>query len=237
MTSFILKIIAMVTMFCDHFGYAFAGHFSFFNYIGRIAFPIFAFQISEGFIHTKNLKKYFIRLLLFAMISQIPFQLFLQKFIPNSSTCLNIFFTLSLGLLSIIVYDYFSKKSCDELNYRILGIPLKNVVGAMLALVIAYIGNLLHVDYGFWGIVVIFAFYLFKNNKLAMVVSYITLCVLRYSINIILYGFHMQYIFLALCTIFPIIFIALYNGKQGYKIKYGLYLFYPLHLLALYWFM
>lgn len=237
MTSFVLKIIAMITMFCDHFGYAFVGHFSYFNYIGRIAFPIFAFQISEGFTHTKNLKKYFIRLLVFAIIAQIPFHLFLQKFIPNSSTGLNIFFTLLLGLLAITVYDYFSKIENKELNYKLFGIPFKNIVGIMFTLIIAYIGDMLHVDYGFWGIFVIFTFYLFKNNKLAMIISYITLCIIRYGMNIILYGFYIEYIYLAIATIFPIVFIGLYKGKQGYKIKYLLYLFYPLHLLILYWFM
>ena len=59
MSSFVLKIIAIITMFIDHVGYAIFGKFSFFNYIGRIAFPIFAFQISEGYSHTKDLKKYF----------------------------------------------------------------------------------------------------------------------------------------------------------------------------------
>lgn len=238
MTSFVLKIIAMITMFCDHFGYAFMGHFSYFNYIGRIAFPIFAFQISEGFIHTKNLKKYFMRLLLFAVISQIPFYLFLQKFMPNTVGELNILFTLLLGLLSIVVYDYFSKVENQELNYGVFGIPFKNLIGTMFAFFIAYIGELLKVDYGFWGIIVIFAFYLFKNNKLAMIISYITLCVMRYGTNILLYGFHIDYIYLALATISPILLIWLYNGKQGYhKIKYLLYLFYPLHLLLLYLFM
>ena len=76
MSAFGLKIIAIITMIIDHLGYAIFGEFSFFNYIGRIAFPIFAFQISEGYIHTKNLKKYFLRLFLFAIISQIPFMLF-----------------------------------------------------------------------------------------------------------------------------------------------------------------
>ena len=61
MSSFVLKIIAVITMFIDHLGYTIFGKFSYLNYIGRISFPIFAFQISEGYIHTKNLKKYFMR--------------------------------------------------------------------------------------------------------------------------------------------------------------------------------
>lgn len=236
-TSFSLKIIALITMFCDHFGDALVGHFSFWNLIGRIAFPIFAFQISEGYVHTKNLKKYFMRLFAFALISQIPFHLFLQKFLPTATSSLNIFFTLLLGLGSITIYDYFSKVENREFGFQIFGFEVKKIVGIISVLLIAYIANLLHTDYGFWGVVVIFNFYLFKNDKLAMIISYICLWVIRYGILILKNGFYMQYIYLAICTILPIIFISLYNGKQGYKIRYLLYLFYPMHLLLLYWFM
>ena len=224
MTSFILKIIALSTMFCDHLVYALTGHLSFWNYIGRIAF-----QISEGFTHTKDLKKYFIRLILFAVISQIPFHLYTQKFIPSSTTSLNIFFTLLLGLLAITIYDYFKKKT----SFKIIS----NIIRISSVLIIALIGHLLKVDYGFWGIIVIFAFYFFKNNKLAMTISYIYLCIIHYGYRIIKFGFYIQYIYLAIATILPIIFINLYNGKQGHKIKYLLYLFYPIHLLLLYLFM
>lgn len=237
MTSFVLKIIALITMFCDHFGYALVGHLSFWNYIGRIAFPIFAFQISEGYTHTKNLKKYFIRLLVFALIAQIPFHLFLLKFIPSSVGSLNIFFTLILGLLCMKIYDYFSNIKDNVLEHQILGFKIGQVVGILFTLLISYIAELLNVDYGAWGVIVIFVFYLFKNNKLAMIISYITLCVIRYGYRIISYGLYIQYVYLAIATILPIIFISLYNGNQGYKIKYLLYLFYPLHLLLLYFFM
>lgn len=237
MTSFILKTIALITMFCDHLGYALVGRLSFWNLIGRIAFPIFAFQISEGYIHTRNFKKYFIRLFVFALISQIPFHLFLQKFIPSSVGSLNIFFTLTFGLLCMKIYDYFSNVKDNVLGHKILSVKIGQIVGILFTLLIAYIGELINVDYGAWGIIVIFAFYLFKNNKLAMIISYITLCIIHYGYRIICYGFYIQYIYLAIATMFPIIFICLYNGKQGYKIKYLLYLFYPVHLLLLYFFM
>lgn len=233
MTSFVLKIIAMVTMFCDHFGDAFIGHFSFLNLIGRIAFPIFAFQISEGFKHTKNVKKYFGRLLIFAVISQIPFYLFSKKF-GLATDGLNIFFTLLLGLSCISIYNYFSKFENKELSFRLFGIELKNYFGLALVLAIACIGEVLNVDYGFWGVIVIFSFYLFKDNKLGVIMSFIALCILRYGSWIILYGFNVLYILLCIFTILPLLFIGLYNGKQGKKIKYLLYLFYPLHLLMLY---
>ncbi len=100
MTNFVLKIIAMVTMFLDHFGYALYGQFSSFNYIGRLAFPIFAFGISEGYAHTKSKKNYCIRLFMFAIISQAPFMLFCSIF--RTGFMLNIFFTLLIGLIAII---------------------------------------------------------------------------------------------------------------------------------------
>ena len=76
MSSFAIKLIAIITMFCDHFGDAILGRFSILNIIGRIAFPLFCFQIVIGYKHTKNINKYIIRLLLFGIISQIPFSLF-----------------------------------------------------------------------------------------------------------------------------------------------------------------
>ena len=86
MSSFILKLIAIFSMTCDHISYLIFGRFSFLNYIGRFAFPIFAYQITEGYIHTSNLKKYFLRLLVFALISQIPFMLFLSIVSPRLET-------------------------------------------------------------------------------------------------------------------------------------------------------
>ena len=237
MSSFVLKIIALISMFCDHFGDAYINHFSVLNLIGRCAFPIFAFQISEGFSHTKNIKKYFLRLGLFALISQIPFSLFTYKFfnmgLLESFLSPNVFFTLFFGLLSIFLYDYiiklFRKKESISLSFF-----LDKLIGILVVLLIAYIAELLNTDYGFWGVIVTFMFYLFKHDKLAMIISFITLCIIKYGIQIISFGYNLAYVLLCIFTILPIIFICLYNGKQGKKIKYLLYFFYPLHLLFLY---
>ena len=238
MTSFALKIIALITMFCDHFGDAFIGHFSFFNLIGRIAFPIFAFQISEGFLHTKDIKKYFLRLGIFAIISQIPFSLFTQKFLNSDTLSLNVFFTLLLGLLGIFLYKYitdlFQKYNENKKLDKLVSIHLDKILGIVALLLISYVAELLNTDYGFWGVLVIFAFYLFKNDKLAMIISFITLCIIKYGIQIIQYGYNIGYVLLGIFTALSIVFIGLYNGKQGKKIKYILYIFYPVHLLLLY---
>lgn len=216
MSSFVLKIIAIVTMFIDHIGYAIFGKFSFFNYIGRIAFPIFAFQISEGYIHTRNLKKYFLRLFIFALISQIPFMLF-YKLISNTFE-LNIFFTLLLGLACIYIYD--------KSKYKFTSI--------ILSIVIGIIAEFSHCDYGFYGVAIILLFYIFKNNISLASIAFILATTIKYLIIIFKYGLYDAYIYLLICTIIPIIFINLYNGKKGKDTKYLLYLFYPIHLLFIY---
>ena len=113
MTSFELKIVALISMLCDHTGLVFLGSPTYFNVIGRIAFPIFAFQISEGYTHTKNLKKYILRLIIFALTSQLPFVLF-RNSVELTSFSLNIFFTLLLGLLSITIYDKCKSEEPDS---------------------------------------------------------------------------------------------------------------------------
>lgn len=232
MTSFVLKIIAMVSMFIDHLGDGIFKHFTVMNLIGRIAFPIFAFQISEGYAHTKNLKKYFLRLFLFAIISQIPFSLFLSTY--TDSFYLNIFCTLFVGLLAIFIYDKILKVNFAISKNEKVDKYFKMTFGIIVAIILATFAQICHFDYGFFGVTIIFLFYLFKNNKLAMVISFITSCIIKFGISIILYGYNIAYVLLCIFTILPIVFILLYNGKQGKKVKYLLYLFYPVHLLILY---
>ena len=216
MSSFVLKMIAIISMFIDHVGYAIFGKFSYFNYIGRIAFPIFAFQISEGYVHTKNLKKYFFRLFLFAIISQIPFMLFHS--ILSTEFSLNIFFTLLLGLACIFIYD--------KSNYKILGI--------IASIAIGIIAQISHCDYGFYGVAIILIFYIFKDNFINASIFFILATAIKYLVPIIKYGFNNVYLYLFIFTIISAIFLATYNGKKGKNTKYLLYLFYPIHLLLIY---
>ena len=225
MTSFKLKIIAIITMVCDHLGDALFSVVSPLNFIGRMAFPIFAFQLSEGYIHTKNIKRYLLRIFVFAIISQIPFYLFIHKFFGRSG--LNIFFTLFLGLTSILLYDKIKKKVKSKNK-------IINVLAILPAIILSIIGQLLDVDYGWWGVILIFVFFVFKDNKIKTVIAFLILCIIKYSIEIILNGFSYLYIQLMLWTMLPIALIVLYNGEQGRKIKYLSYAFYPIHLLLLY---
>lgn len=232
MTSFALKCIAMVAMLIDHTSIAYFGQTTLFNVIGRIAFPIFAFQISEGYIHTKNLRKYFLRLFCFAVISQFPFMLFDSIF--TNSFSFNIFGTLFVGLLAILLYDKITNCDFKITNNEKVNVITNKVFGCIPVILLGIISEVCYFDYGFWGVAIIFLFYIFKNDKLGMLIFYITACIIKYGVNIIVYGYHYLYVLLCIGTILPIIFIFLYNGKQGKKIKYLLYAFYPVHLLILY---
>ncbi len=228
MSAFVLKIIALISMTCDHSSYVIFGHFSFLNYIGRLAFPIFAFQISEGYIHTKNLKKYLLRLFVFALISQIPFMLFTS--IYSSNLYLNIFFTLFLGLIAITIFDFLNKIECKNKNMHYLYI----FIGVVFAIITALLSEILHCDYGYYGVSIIFIFYLFKKHRLLMNIAFI-LCTIIYQFPNVLFSTNSKiYIYIIIFTCLPLMFINLYNNKKGKDIKYLLYLFYPLHLLILF---
>lgn len=216
MTSFILKLIALISMLFDHTGYILFGKFTFANYVGRLAFPIFAFQITEGFKHTKDLKKYFLRLLIFAIISQIPYMLFLNAIGSNIFT-LNIFFTLILGLLVITIYEKCTNK-------------LLCYLFAILCAIIAHFG---HFDYGWFGIATIFIFHLFKDKKILMNFYFILVVFINYFKNFVTTP-RIEYLFIILFCYLSLIPINLYNGKKGKDLKYLLYIFYPLHLTILY---
>lgn len=228
MSAFILKVIALISMTLDHSSYVIFRGFSFLNYIGRFAFPIFAFQISEGYIYTKSLKKYFFRLFCFALISQLPFMLFTSM--HSASLHLNIFFTLFLGLLAILIFDKLNK-----LEYKNIYLHyFYNFIGLIAVLLIAMLSEFSHCDYGYYGVLIIFVFHLFKNNKLLMSTAFVLSTIFYYLPNILRGSNTMIYIFITLCTCFSIVFIDLYNNKKGKDTKYFLYLFYPLHLILLY---
>lgn len=234
MSSFVIKLIAIVTMFCDHFGDAILGRFSVLNIIGRIAFPLFCFQIVIGYKHSKNINKYIMRLLLFGIISQIPFSLFTYSYVGRFDL-LNVYFTLAFGLLAVYVLDVLPKK------YKLIGV--------FLDVILMIIAEFLQTDYGWFGVCLIICIYLFYNDKksnisnsetsltffnnnLLFSIVFFALVVIKYS-NYFVAGSYTMAIVQILGTFFPIIFMLLYNGKKGHSMKYFFYVFYPLHLLIL----
>ncbi len=211
MNSTNLKIIACLTMLIDHLGAVFFPQYIYLRIIGRIAFPIFAFLIAEGYLHTHNVKKYLIRLFTFALISEIPFNLAFNGNIIDFGSGLNVFFTLFFGLLAVFVYDHY-----------------KNF-GFLPVLLIGIIAHLLDTDYGMLGVMVIFAFYAFKGDFYKQALSYILLTLVFLGI------LYLEYESINLQVFSPIALIPIYfyNGKKGFNIKYLFYVFYPGHLLIL----
>lgn len=214
-------------MTCDHLSYLLFGKFSFLNYIGRIAFPIFAFQITEGYLHTNNLKNYLLRLFVFAIISQLPFMLFYSMI--SGGIHLNIFFTLFLGLVTITIYDKLAKLPFTKPIFH----RIYQLLGLLFAGFLAYLSSLCKCDYGYFGVLVIFSFYLFKEHKLLMNVSFILL-VFFYQGKRLLLDSTYTYLNIVIFTLMALLPINLYNQQKGKATKYFLYLFYPIHLLLIY---
>lgn len=217
MTSFVIKIIACFTMVLDHIKYAIPSTNNFVTvYLGRLSFPLFAFLISEGFTHTSNLKKYYKRLLLFGVVSQIPFMLF--RTLTGEWKLLNIMFTLLLGLMCITIYEKESRKW--------ISIPA--------VIIISIFGDLINVDYSWFGVLLVFLIHLLKNKKVLLV---ITCSIVTFIFYYTLYGsiiFELKYLLLVICTMLSFGFIMTYNGKQGKKMKNFFYWFYPIHMLVVY---
>ena len=228
MTSAKLKTIAIVSMTIDHLAGTilwkrlcpilihFLSSIGFqisqmhlylaFRSVGRIAFPIFAFLIVEGCRHTKDPKKYLIRLFLFACISELPFDYAISGRINIFSQ--NVFFTLFLGACMIICFE---KPGCSDL-FRI-------AFHASIFVLFAIIATILHTDYSYMGIGMIAIFYFFAMMKPA------------YYIMAFFQGIRWYYI---LPIALSISLILLYNGKRGKQFKWFFYVFYPCHLLLFY---
>lgn len=207
-----LKIIAMICMLFDHLGDNIFLSQTWMRIIGRIALPLFAFCISEGYIHTKDKKRYLKRLLLFSIISEIPFNLLLNGTIIYLEHQ-NVILTFSIAVLSLIVFDKIITNK-KKISY---------VFGTFIVLLFAIISLLLKTDYNLFAVLLVFIYYVFnsKGNNIRNIIGTVYQVLLR-NVGI--------YIFGALSCI-P---IFLYNGKKGKGIKWLFYIFYPGHMLIIY---
>ena len=208
-----LKWIAIITMVVDHLGIFFARNgMSYEAYcvmrgIGRLSFPIFAFLIVEGFVHTKNYKKYLARILAFAIISEPLYDLFIHKslFAEGFSVMFNFAFSL-IGL-------YFWKKSELE-SFK------QKILPAALIVVLAGIAWVLKFEYSWKCILIAIVFYTLRYN--VGVRNVMVACVLIADTSL-----------LGMCSVLALFPITVYNGKSGKFPKWLGYIVYPLHLAIL----
>lgn len=204
-----LKLIAVITMLIDHIAACVIDSsvypltYSLMRSIGRIAFPIFCFMIVEGYYHTRDVKKYIARLLIFGFISEIPFDLAMTGSPGLAFGHQNVFFTLALGLLVVWIVD--NNKDNVLITYiTIIGISALAII--------------LKLDYQCYGIFQILIFYYNRNKRLFRLAGIAFLNIL------------MEQPF----GIAALAFIELYNGKKGFNCKYLMYMFYPVHLVCLF---
>ena len=208
-----LKLIALITMVIDHIGAFFCPHFLLLRYIGRISFPIYCYLLTEGAKYTHDMKKYLLRLGLFALISEIPFNLVRSGSLLDPSGQ-NVFFTLfiGMGMIYLIEHPVFND-----------GLPDMVYILIIIACA-AGLAEFANTDYGFTGIAIIFVFYVFRDKGgYGMIMAAICFSLLNIG-----YGYYQW------MAIFALIPIALYDGRRGRQsrlMQYGFYAFYPAHML------
>lgn len=240
MSALMLRLIACAAMLIDHIGYVYA--IAPLRIVGRIAFPVFAYLIYNGYRHTANPVKYAVRLAVFALISQVPFALFCHytDYFQNG----NVFVTLLMSLLCVWAADVMAK---NRVTKWFCLLPA-------LLVITGYHFGLLRSDYGAKGIIMVMVFWLLDGKEIwkraltcalvlgAVYYSPILGCALNlirgngFAFSLTSWEKTQVWSLLAL----PLIFA--YNGQKGKmpggmvgaKIaQYGFYAFYPVHMLML----
>ncbi|MDD3254028.1 MAG: TraX family protein [Lachnospiraceae bacterium] len=228
-----LKLIAVVSMMLDHIGYIIIGSgivpelyeagkpyafwwvlYMVFRALGRVAFPVYAFLLVEGFMHTRDWRRYALRLGIFALISEIPFDLAITNEMMDLRIQ-NVFFTLLLGL--------FMLRILEEVRHRAAGTG-GQLLQFLVIGVFCGIAWWMHTDYDYIGIMMIALCYWFYQGREQ-------LCMMGFLWMALM----LRQLYYVPGYVLAFLLIYLYNGKRGTaKGKYAFYLFYPAHLLVLY---
>ena len=213
-----LKLIACITMLIDHVGAVFFPG-SFLRTIGRISFPIYCYLLTEGVFYTKNRSRYGKRLFIGILLAEIPFDfLFYGRLYWGKQS---VMLTLFLGYL-----------------FCVAAMHIPGLAQRMLLLIpFAYLGELLHVDYGAWGVIMIGMFMLTKDQPKCRLQQVFWLAVISLMISKVTVTVGPLQIPRQLFSLLALIPIFAYDGSKrthNVWIQRGFYLFYPVHLALLY---
>lgn len=213
-----LKIIAMVSMVFDHVGDMFFPDLLWPRMIGRLAMPIFSFCIAEGYIHTRDKNRYLLRMGIFALVSEVPFDLALEGRI--GLTHQNIMLTFFLAILALKFFDLVRGEKREDTGKYSAG---RTLLGTLIVITAAVIAVLVRADYTVFAVIAVFLFYVFRDFGQ----------VVRTGVGVVFLALTrtMGYYCTTGCSIIPLL---LYNGKKGRGLKWLFYAFYPGHLLLLY---
>ena len=206
-----LKIIAVLSMVTDHCAYYLLDGntwaYEVMRCFGRVAFPVFAFLVAEGFAHTRNRMRYFLSLLLFAVISEVPWYL-----LNGADGTHNVMFTLALGVAALAVFERLQKHGA---------------LAIAAILLVALSAEVSGLDYGWHGIVEILVFHLFRSKKYCQSTRLLQLA----------FAFSFMSHYGIIGALLACFIIFLYNGTRGIihgKVaKYGFYAIYPVHLIII----
>ena len=219
MSSFLLRLTALASMMIDHAGLALFPNIGAFRCIGRIAFPIYCFLLTQGFLHTRDLRAYARRLTLFAILSEIPFDLLIFGRVA-SGVEQNVLFSLLLGLLAL---------------YGARTLKRQPAAVSVYALILCLIAMIARVSFGWLAIALCLCFYFFRDSRPRMMLCAGSILLL-YTLSLQLSGVTRSWVLVSLCSLPALPVIALYNNKRGLRTPLLMFLFYaayPLHLVAL----
>lgn len=209
-----LKILALITMTCDHVGLQLFPDVLLLRIIGRLAMPIYAYMIAEGCRHTRSMGKYLGTMLAFAAVCQGVY------FFAMGSLYMSILVTFSLAICLIFLLQQAREGSTTAA----LGLLAAIAGVSVLTLPRLIPGTDFGIDYGFFGIMLPVLIFLGRNKWESLLLCALGLTALACSSGGI------QWYSLAALPL-----LALYSGKRGnYKMKYLFYIYYPAHLAAIY---
>lgn len=219
MSSFMLRALALLAMFADHIGLALFPSEGAFRCVGRLSFPIYCFLIAQGCRHTRDIRAYGRRLLLLAILSEIPFDLLIFGRIA-SPVEQNVLFSLLLGLLAIYAAELFKAR------------PMHALLAAACLCLCAMLAN---VSYGWLGVVLCLCAHEAGGDKRRLALS-MGGALLLYSLSLLLSGVAKSWVLVSLCALLSLFPILLYSGRRGLRhplLTFAFYAAYPTHLLAL----
>lgn len=239
LTSFALHIIAMALMLCDHIWGTYLLPYNWLTAVGRIAYPIFAFMLVEGFVHTGNRRRYLLRLVLWAVITEIPFNLVMGSawLYPLHQ---NVLWTFTLAFLMMLLLEKVGK---------LRRLAVKILLYLLVVVLFYLLGLLTFVDYYGYGLLIVALFYFTRPlmgqkgwkkivGMAAQVVAlwWISSQLMKgYVITLELLGVELE-LYRQSLMVLALPLIWLYRGRQGpYNkgIRLFYYAFYPGHLLVL----
>ncbi len=239
LTITFLKWIGLLSMIVDHVAISAkpiipSEMYILMRCIGRLAFPLFAFCTVEGFLHTRSFWKYALRMGIFAIISEVPFDIMVSSSLTNTARYVyfaynNVLWTLLALLVVMHGIQMLRIKMMHHVKYPLM---------ILLAVAAGAACELCHTNYSWYGIAIGLCFYLLRDKKTLMYGLVTLIFVLMSDFEAILAHGYIRVLDVAeLFAVFAFIPIYFYGGRKALidkeLPKYFFYVLYPLHMLML----